>query len=537
MIMAYVGWPKRFGAAGWAVVLVAAPAFLLLLAHAVSVMVRARTAWLVLDLTGVVMAATTAWLALRPLVAGGFDRAVEVVGVGVVAGVLTGLLVAGLIGLAEGRTDLPRTHRFLSTTLWGVLIVTVGGLLGYSTWLTSFGPDDFEYVGVGYVSPDGQWVEVEGSAKGHLDVKRSFLVSADGKRDFPIPGILESHEWLQTFVRVSEDGSRAVWVKPSADGKLGTLWWMDLKGADLEPVGTTITLPGDPRLEISPDGSTIAFLEERTLSVFDLEEERLVTAVRLEDEARHLLFHYTTSTNLRLLMFSYQEVDDYEWDRYLTYSDLPIERGAKPKERNTIHEPHGQRVLFDWGLGYVVPGFEGSGYLSRALYSPQKVFDAASGELVKVVQGRFGGFLPEGWFWSLDVSANGMATLVVESLRGNGRSSSIDLGARPESIVVAGDIGSLVFIARDDGYHGRSPRATWEDIEILDLETGEHRPVGRDLDIVGLRETYVGLPGGGRTSFYSTWSSATLFRDESGALLAWDPVGRDFTTIVGGPPS
>jgi hypothetical protein len=535
-IMMYVGWPKDFGAIGWAVVLLAGPAFLLLLAHAVGVMVRARTAWLFLDVIGVVVATMTAWVALRPLVAGGFDRAVQVVGLGIVAGVLIALLLAGVIGLVHGRADLPRTHRFLSTTLWGVLIVTFGGLFGYSTWLMSFGPENFQVAGVGYVSPNGQWVEVEGSAKGRLDVRRSFLVSADGKRVFPIPGILERRRGLQTFVRVSDDGSRAVWVKPSADGKLGTLWWMDLRTAEFEPVATTITLSGDPRLEISPDGSSVAFIDNQTLSVFDLREERLLTVVRA-DEPYSLRFRYTSPDNLRLMETTYEDLYQLEWKRSLAFSDLAVRRGAQPQVRNIVRDSKSRFVHIDPGLEYVVPGFDTSGSPTRAANLQQRVFDAGSGALVKEVKGSFGGFLPEGWFWSLDVPADGMATLVFDSLRPTGQTSTIDLGALPQSIVVGGHVGGVAFIARDHEYRDRSPSGAWKGIEAFDLETGAHRPVGRNLEIIGLWLTYVELPGGKLASSYGTGSSATLFRDENGALLAWDLVGKHLTRIAGRPSS
>ncbi|MEJ2583260.1 MAG: hypothetical protein P8127_16780, partial [Acidobacteriota bacterium] len=71
-ILSFINWPRSLGIAGWTTVFVAGPAFLLLLAHALGVMVRARTLWMVLDLLGFTGAGIVGWLCLRPFVADGF---------------------------------------------------------------------------------------------------------------------------------------------------------------------------------------------------------------------------------------------------------------------------------------------------------------------------------------------------------------------------------------------------------------------------------------------------------------------------------
>ena len=525
-----------YGTPDWPFWFLAGPVFLLLGSHSLSIMLRARSVWLAVDLAGTMFAGIAAWLALRPLVDGGFDRAVEVVGSGIVASVLLALLAGTAIGLAQGRTDLRRTHRFLSTTLWGVLALSLGGLLSYSAWLMSFGPWDSEELSVGHVSPDGSWVEVQGGARGHLDVRRQFLVSTDGQRSISLPAVTDRlRSWrIRSSVRVSSDGSRAVWVKAQGEDRPSTLWYVDLQSSRLEPVATTITLPTDPNLEISPDGATVAFLEDRTLSVLDLEEERLLTAVRMKDDDRHLLFRYTNPTNLRLLTISYEEVGDYEWDRSLCFSDLAAERGAKPLTRNTVHEPHGQYVRIDRGLEYVVPGFDNSWHLRRALHLPQKIFNAASGAFEREVKGLFGGFLPANRFWSVYVTDGKSARLVVDSLRGEGQADEFDLGTIRYSIVVGGGIDGTVFIASDMEFWGGPHKFAWKDIEILNLQSGEKRPLGEELAIVGLWEERVEFPDGVRTTIFATSSSTALFRDQRGALLVYDSHVNKMKPVAGG---
>jgi hypothetical protein len=143
------------------------PFLLLLLVHAVSIMVRARTAWLFLDLAGFVVFAIVAWVSLRPLLSMVAELAVWVIAGALIVALLVALSVAGWIGVAVGRIDLGRTHGALSLALWGTLAVCISGIAVYSSWLRNFGPPDFDRVEVLTVAPDGRWIdcgEVRGQA-------------------------------------------------------------------------------------------------------------------------------------------------------------------------------------------------------------------------------------------------------------------------------------------------------------------------------------------------------------------------------------
>ncbi len=94
---------------------------LLLLFHAVSIQVRSRSLWLLLDLTAwVLFFGLVRWLSLRLIEAGAFPEMFHLWLV-LLAGVTLGLGLAGYLQVAQGRADLQRGHRWVSVTLASTL--------------------------------------------------------------------------------------------------------------------------------------------------------------------------------------------------------------------------------------------------------------------------------------------------------------------------------------------------------------------------------------------------------------------------------
>ena len=90
---------------------------LLLFFHAVSIQVRSRSLWLVLDLVAwVVFFGGVRWLSLRLIDVGAFQDMFHL-WLGLLAGVTLGLGIAGYLQVAEGRADLQRGHRWVSVTV------------------------------------------------------------------------------------------------------------------------------------------------------------------------------------------------------------------------------------------------------------------------------------------------------------------------------------------------------------------------------------------------------------------------------------
>ncbi|MDP9122633.1 MAG: hypothetical protein M3O15_14910, partial [Acidobacteriota bacterium] len=85
----------------------------LLLAHAVSVIVRSRSAWFLLDLVALAAVAGTAWTAWERLMHQGAGRTLENTYGGFLLLPVLALATASAVQVLVGRTDLHRAHRLL----------------------------------------------------------------------------------------------------------------------------------------------------------------------------------------------------------------------------------------------------------------------------------------------------------------------------------------------------------------------------------------------------------------------------------------
>ena len=295
-----IGWSARFA-------YVVVPLLLLLFAHAVSIMVRARTVWLFLDIAGAVIIAIFAWLNLRLMLEIGAVIALWVVAGALIAALLIALSVGGAIGVAVGRVDLKRTHGALSLALWGTLAICIAAITVYGGWLRDFGPRDFNDVDVMTVAPDGGWVEAAGRSKGRLDVKRRYLVSTTANRWLPLPAQWEHFERVAVY---SRDGSTAVWRGGGPGEEPRSLWWAELGRPDPMARPTNLVVSPEAPLTLSVDGARLAILEQGTVSIYELAEERLVKAIRLPEDLQRVAVVFIDPNALRL--FARFDVDNAE---------------------------------------------------------------------------------------------------------------------------------------------------------------------------------------------------------------------------------
>jgi hypothetical protein len=261
---------------------------LMAVSHVASVAFRSRSLLLAVDLVLLpVSVFLFLWLG-APLILSGYAFG----GIGwPVAGRVTILAsvftLAGAAQVAVGRIDKRRGHRAMSTVLWSgitILLVIVG--LG-SYRLTHFGLEELSDVFSVTAAPQGSWVELTGSTKGH-GRSASFLVDAASGRSrarsaFPSP----------SEAAFSADGTRAVWLEASGPGAAFAFlrrWpsWNQLVVARLDGPSPSTTrralgLPvenawsGD--LALSPDGARVAVLGGEMLDVFDVASGKHLTGI------------------------------------------------------------------------------------------------------------------------------------------------------------------------------------------------------------------------------------------------------------------
>jgi hypothetical protein len=496
------------------------PTILCLASHALSVMNRARTAWLVLDLVGLVACTVGSWIVIRPLYVLGAAWAVFVVGGVLAVAVGFALAVAGCSGLAVGRTDLRRMHAALSVTLWSLLGAAVIGLAFYGGWLRGFGPAEMDDVDVFSVAPDGEWIEVWGGAPWRLDVRRRLLISSTGDRHIMLP-MSSGRDGLEMVY--SPDGGTAVGItRISRSESLTSLWWVDLTSDVPKLTETLLVVPKWTLPALSPDGSRVALLEDGTLSVYDLASEELVTAVRLPAPYRKATLLFFERDRLRL--FARPGGDEA---LITLIAEVNLESG-KFFETGRIESGADARwMAIDSGAARMIFCVRED----RAPVSRCALRDARDGSLIREFDHNGPPrFLDDGRLvFLIDDPVEG-TRLLVESADGETRIERALANAAWEDLggealagrVVVGHLDDL-----DKRTHGRR-------YDLIAVDGGETRPMGD-----GLRRAHRGfqwIRGGGGLIRWNVDSpeSNRMFTDRTGAVVRWDPETGDLVHIIGG---
>ncbi len=274
-----------------------------LLAHAVGVVWRARSAWLVVDLFAFLTVVGAGWIALSPFLPIVAPE-VGVTGLGILtAAGLAGLIAGGAVQVSQGRVDLRRCHRTLSTTLWTVLGACSIAVLGWSVWIRSGTIEDirsFNRLAVG----SGNWIGVDGVSDGRMDYLPRFLLNVnDGRSLFIGPAV----DWNWNEVQFSADGTRAVWTEFSAIDQW-PMMYADLGVSDPQPAFTGVVLGADrDEFSVSPDGSRIAVLEHNTVAVYQIDPPEQLMAAHIEGEFTPIDLRFDDANSVRVLASSTPE--------------------------------------------------------------------------------------------------------------------------------------------------------------------------------------------------------------------------------------
>ncbi len=498
---------------------VVAPLLLFLLAHAVSILVRAGTPWLFLDLGGAMAVAVLAWLNLKPLIEIGAPIAMWVVAGALVAALLISLSVGGASGVAVGRVDLRRVHRAQSLALWSTMAICLAAITVYGNWLRDFGPQDFGDVEVRGVAPNGKWAEVVGNAPGRLDVSRRCLISTIDGRWLPLPGRAYG---FPDEVIYSNNAGTAMWWGAEVGRGLRNLSWADLEGPDPSVRQSNIFLSPEAHFTLSADGSRVAVLEEGTLSVFEVGDERLLTAVKLSEDLRQATVFFPSNDTLRI--FARLGTGD---EVSLVIAKVDATTG-KITRTGQIEGLAGDSLLVvDAGLERVVTWSR-----PKVDSTPvRSVYDAANGGLVRLLDSTgFPRFLQDGRVLLSSENRDGGLILIAEPIEGGDRiTHTVDDAAyfnlhgeaMPNWVVVS------QLADPSDRNEGRR-------IDIHDVDTGEVRNIGTHVRR-GLSWLPWQLGDAGAIFWYRDQMEASrFFVDQSGALVRWDPETGDLVHVVGG---
>jgi len=272
----------------WPVLALLATLFLFALAQAAGVAIRARSGLLAVDMLLLPVSIAAAGYGLMRLqrVGASLDFAIRA-SVATALFAILALLLAGLAAVAGGRTEIRSAHRAQSRVLWGTTAAGLFALYGYGMWLFSAPPNALKSVQTVRPALRGDWVYVEGPARG---ADASFLYDTADERSVRLP-------WLSAPA-FSEDGSKAAWLERLRKTSR-------LRAADLNsrrPSPRTIAMLSDQAygLVLDASGSRAAVLDNALVSVYDLHTGRLLVSARINAEYRLSRLLFTDPDRLRI---------------------------------------------------------------------------------------------------------------------------------------------------------------------------------------------------------------------------------------------
>jgi hypothetical protein len=270
----------------------------LLLANAASIALRARTAWLILDFAALL---AFGWGWIR------FVRRIDGAGAGeifpetawVAIGILLALLLlAGFIGFAMGRVNLPKGHRAASLTFAGGVLAALAASAVYLH--IALGVKDVRSLKVWHADAGdrGPWciIGAEPDAKrlhGYLlntDTREAVRINRDG-------------------AVISQDGRRAAWLPGAGLGILGLsdIWVADLQSNQARvwslrvPKLSQDNFRWENELAINATGDRLAVIGQEAVAVLSLESGAVLARHSFPDRnAMHGSLGFLSNGDLRI---------------------------------------------------------------------------------------------------------------------------------------------------------------------------------------------------------------------------------------------
>lgn len=481
---------------------------LLLLANAVSVAVRSRSPWLLLDLLAAAVLTAAAWLITRRLLEARAFETMTAAHLGLLAGAVLSLAAASACQVVSARTDLRRGHRVLSLVLWSLLGLSVLAFGGFTAWVLGAEPEDLADIHQVLPAPAGDWIGLSGTAGGRAGYTPAFLLDTRSGRFVRISPI--EGPWYG--VAFSQDGRRAAWVEARGRSQF------HLASLDLDRPGSApILMPGllerlPHALALSPDGARLALLDTGRVLIQELRTGKLLASIPIPQgevfrsdrirflDGRRLRFFGAEWSGMGKDLDSRIRVIDFEAGSGRVLRDFPV--------------PGGGQIL--WGLSA-----GGDRLLLRSVVMSggrfeMRVVDLQTGEpsVTIPLAGTFAGavLLRDGrmvfvsdhrdrsWLQILDARGAELKRIPIDS-------DLVHLGGQPEP-------GLLVLAVRKPGL----PRK-WRSL-LLDVDRGSLRPLGEGLHPAG----WPGLPEGS--------VGTRLFIQDEGGLVQLDArTGRRKTIL------
>lgn len=480
--------------------------FFIGLAHVASIALRARSRWVALDVFGLLAVGFIVWWGARPLLVAGAFKLIR--GMGIAFGIILMLavFVAGAIGIARGRTDIRVAHRATSIALISILAAAATAVLLFSFWVRSAGLDDLQRGYVTGLAEAGEWIAVQGEARGRADYTPAFLVHPASGNSVRIPS--------QSFYAVgfSADGKKAAWGElVNLNPVQVELFISDLNDADhpiVKPLRVTLKPQSGFGPALSADGSRMALVDNETLSIYDTSTGKSLGSVAVRKEGAawaysslrffgndlvrlHRLLPDATSPARRVTLIHEFDLSSRKLTEVARFAGY---RGAPNSTRDRM------LVFTPWTTGHALTDRAGATIsdLSFEGEETQLATWLSDDRIAVVTRGE----------------KNAHHLRILDST--GAEQVAIDLGAATR-VGLGGEAAAGKLVATLDS--GNNPR-----LVLIDLEKGTIRNVADGLRPAVWEQARSSAPGG---------IGSRVYRTKGDGLIYLDPLTGERKTIVG----
>jgi ABC-type transport system involved in multi-copper enzyme maturation permease subunit len=274
---------------------------LLFLMHALSTMIRSRSAFVIADFAILIITALIATAIVVPLV---FAFAMDLawfVGSVLAAAFVAALIGAGWYQLAEGRVERRQSHRALSLALWSSFgcVLLIAAI--YVAWVVSAKPKDLASIRDLTEPANGPWIGLSGRARHRFDFHPGFVLNTEDGSSHRIGGAFR----LGLGASFSRDGRTVAWAeKASLTGGRYELVFLRLNDNTRVETGIPVTTFSD--FALSDDANRVAVFSD-VISIWDVRQRKLIGSIRPPDGVGRWMSFFTNSDHLRLIAVLAQE--------------------------------------------------------------------------------------------------------------------------------------------------------------------------------------------------------------------------------------
>lgn len=251
---------------------------LFLVGHAMSTVVRSRSALLALDFVLLVAAALLVVSIVKPILAGGgMDAALRLIS-GIAVAIVLILATVPVVQLARGRVDARRNHAALSSAFWAAAGVVLLVATGIALWIVRAPISSLREIGTLVQSPDGRHVMVNGITANRGGYHASFVADTKSGTSERSPMLPFSGPTL------SRDGSTVATIELSSVmpgrplAQVRVRRFHDLETSSIFPIGAPVA----KTLSLSDDGTRIAIAGVEGVAVYDVASRDTLAAAALD---------------------------------------------------------------------------------------------------------------------------------------------------------------------------------------------------------------------------------------------------------------